>query len=142
MVEKDLYYINWDNYLSSERERETNSTAGSNSDMRNSFESDLGRVIFCPAIRRMHDKTQVIPLSGGDTVLTRLTHSMQVMSVAESLANDYTRTKDFLELYEEKAIDYANSISAIIRTAALYTILVIHHLDILEKLPYKIFSIN
>lgn len=119
MVGNKLYKINWDDYLSSERARETNSTAGSGIDMRNSFESDLGRVIFCPAIRRMHDKTQVIPLSGGDTVLTRLTHSMQVMSVAESLASNYTRTKEFAKLYGDKAINHANDISAIIRTAAL-----------------------
>lgn len=26
----------------------------------------MKRVIFCPAIRRMHDKTQVIPLTRGD----------------------------------------------------------------------------
>lgn len=119
MADKELYHINWDQYLSSSRERKPNTTVGNGNDLRNCFDSDLGRVIFCPAIRRMHDKTQVIPLSGGDTVLTRLTHSMQVMSVAESLANNYTRTKAFVNLYGEKAIEYANCISAIIRAAAL-----------------------
>ena len=111
--------IDWQTYLSPLRVFETDSTAGKGADLRNAFDCDLGRVIFCPAIRRMHDKTQVIPLSGGDTVLTRLTHSMQVMSVAESLANDYTRSDSFRQSYKENSVSLANSISAIVRTAAL-----------------------
>ncbi|NLN32847.1 MAG: dNTP triphosphohydrolase [Flavobacteriaceae bacterium] len=49
--------------------------------VRNSFESDYGRVIYSPAIRRMHDKTQVFPLSDDDNIHTRLTHSQEVMSI-------------------------------------------------------------
>ena len=119
MDEKELYPINWDKYLSHERLRKSGSHAAVDWDMRNPFESDLGRVIFCPALRRMHDKTQVIPLTSGDTVLTRLTHSMMVMSVAESLAHFYTRTEAFRNTYGEKAYGYDASISAILRTAAL-----------------------
>ena len=69
--------------MKAERQRPSGSHAQEGWECRNPFESDLGRVIFCPAIRRMHDKTQVIPLTSGDTILTRLTHSMQVMSVAD-----------------------------------------------------------
>ena len=119
MDEKELYPINWDKYLSPERLRKSGTHASVDWDLRNPFESDLGRVIFCPALRRMHDKTQVIPLTSGDTILTRLTHSMMVMSVAESLAHIYTRTAAFKKIYGEKAYDYDASISAILRTAAL-----------------------
>lgn len=119
MDEKVLYPIDWEKYLSPERLRKTGSHASVDWDLRNPFESDLGRVIFCPALRRMHDKTQVIPLTSGDTVLTRLTHSMMVMSVAESLAHYYTRTEAFKTQYGEKAYVYDASISAILRTAAL-----------------------
>lgn len=119
MDEKELYPINWDKYLSPERLRKSGTHASVDWDLRNPFESDLGRVIFCPALRRMHDKTQVIPLTSGDTILTRLTHSMMVMSVAESLAHIYTRTEAFKKIYGEKAYDYDASISAILRTAAL-----------------------
>ncbi len=119
MEEKKLYNINWEQYLQPERERKSGTQATIGWDCRNQFESDFGRVVFCPAIRRMHDKTQVIPLTSGDTILTRLTHSMQVMSVAESLAHYYTRSDAFKELYKDKAYSYDASISAILRTAAL-----------------------
>lgn len=119
MDKKDLYALDWDNYLKADRRRPSGTQAQQGRDCRNQFESDLGRVIFCPAIRRMHDKTQVIPLTSGDTILTRLTHSMQVMSVAESLAHFYTRTEIFRETYKDKAYGYDASISAILRTAAL-----------------------
>ena len=91
-----VYSIDWEKYLQPERLRQSGTHASIEWDSRNQFESDFGRVIFCPAIRRMHDKTQVIPLTSGDTILTRLTHSMQVMSVAESLAHYYTRSESFI----------------------------------------------
>lgn len=116
---KELYAIDWDKYLKPDRQRQSGTHAEAGWDSRNQFESDFGRVVFCPAIRRMHDKTQVIPLTSGDTILTRLTHSMQVMSVAESLAHYYTRSEKFLKIYGDKTYQYDASISAILRTAAL-----------------------
>lgn len=117
----------WKDYLCDKRVRtEIPSSSSFEKDNRSEFDKDLGRVIFCPAIRRMHDKTQVVPLSGGDTVLTRLTHSIQVMSVAESLAINYTSSESFKEIFRkadgtihEDANKYANHISSILRTAAL-----------------------
>lgn len=119
MEDFKVYAIDWAYYLKPDRQRVSGTNASKGHDYRNQFESDLGRVIFCPAIRRMHDKTQVIPLTSGDTILTRLTHSMQVMNVAESLAHNYTRSKSFLNNYGDKAAEYDASISAILRTAAL-----------------------
>lgn len=119
MDKKDFYPIDWEKYLKPERRRHSGTHATIEWDSRNQFESDFGRVVFCPAIRRMHDKTQVIPLTSGDTILTRLTHSMQVMSVAESLAHYYTRSESFIKTYKDKAYAYDASISAILRTAAL-----------------------
>lgn len=119
MEERKIYPIDWEKYLQPIRQRESGTQASVKWDTRNQFESDFGRVVFCPAIRRMHDKTQVIPLTSGDTILTRLTHSMQVMNVAESLAHYYTRTESFVQTYGEKARYYDDSISAILRTAAL-----------------------
>lgn len=63
-----------------------------NNDSRNCFESDLGRVLFCPAVRRMHDKTQVVPLTTDDNIHSRLTHSMEVMSIANSIGLNICRT--------------------------------------------------
>ena len=119
MEKQNIYPIDWEKYLKPERQRASGTQASVEWDTRNQFESDFGRVIFCPAIRRMHDKTQVIPLTSGDTILTRLTHSMQVMNVAESLAHYYTRAEGFVKNYGDRAWYYDANISAILRTAAL-----------------------
>ncbi|EJU31656.1 MULTISPECIES: dGTP triphosphohydrolase [Capnocytophaga] len=73
--------MNWDNLLNTNRLR----TSERQKDSRNEFESDFGRIIFSPALRRMHDKTQVFPLTTDDNIHSRLTHSMEVMSVGYSL---------------------------------------------------------
>lgn len=75
--------MNWEKYLNAKRLR----TSGreTTNDPRNEFESDFGRVIFSPAIRRMHDKTQVFPLTSDDNIHSRLTHSMEVMAIGHSL---------------------------------------------------------
>ena len=115
------FHIDWKQYLSEERWREEH-VLDSEKDLRNPFEVDFGKVVFCPALRRMHDKTQVIPLSSGDCVLTRLTHSLQVMNIAESLACNYTRNKAFANLYannDEEGFKVAQQIRAILKTASL-----------------------
>lgn len=113
-----MYKIDWDKYLIQDRER---SSSGSGAgDKRYAFESDFGRVLFCSALRRMHDKTQVIPLTTGDYIHTRLPHSMEVMNVAASLGANYCRKDEFKSLYGDgKAFEYEQKISAILRTAAL-----------------------
>jgi dGTPase len=88
--------MNWNKYLSSNRLRQSSSI--SEHDERNEFERDLGRVIFCPAVRRLHDKTQVFPLTNNDNTHSRLTHSLEVMSVGYSIVlklcqNDMFRQK-------------------------------------------------
>ena len=120
MAVKNLYPMKWDNYLSEKRWRDE-SVLDPEKDTRNPFEVDFGKVVFCPALRRMHDKTQVIPLSSGDCVLTRLTHSMHVMNIAESLACNYTRGDEFLGLYKkpDDAFLDAQRIRAILKTASL-----------------------
>ena len=113
-----MYKIDWDKYLIPNRERI--SAGGAAGDYRDAFESDFGRVLFCSALRRMHDKTQVIPLTTGDYIHTRLPHSMEVMNVAASLGANYCRNAEFKSLYgESKAFEYEQKISAILRTAAL-----------------------
>ena len=55
-------------------------------DLRNPIESDYGRLVFSPAFRRLHDKTQVFPLTNNDNIHSRLTHSIEVASVGKSFA--------------------------------------------------------
>lgn len=56
------------------------------SDLRTPIESDYGRLVFSSAFRRLHDKTQVFPLTTNDNIHSRLTHSMEVASVGKSFA--------------------------------------------------------
>lgn len=116
----DIFKISWKQYLSEKRWREE-SVLDPHKDCRNPFEVDYGKIVFCPALRRMHDKTQVIPLSSGDCVLTRLTHSLQVMNIAESLACNYTRSEAFKSLYkdEDEAYEDAQRIRAILKSGSL-----------------------
>ena len=52
------------------------------------FESDRGRIINSPAIRRLQQKTQVFPLERNAAVRTRLTHSMEVQQVGRYIAKE------------------------------------------------------
>ena len=52
---------------------------------RSQFRRDSDRLMFSTAFRRLQDKTQVFPLADNDYVRTRLTHSLEVSSVARSL---------------------------------------------------------
>ncbi|MDD6473061.1 MAG: dNTP triphosphohydrolase [Bacteroidales bacterium] len=120
----NMYKIDWDKYLSSERYRsqsefKKHQEAVNNEEKRNAFESDFGRVAFSSALRRMHDKAQVMPLTTGDSVHTRLTHSIEVMSIAYSLGINLCRDKDFIKMYgKEQAFEYERSIPMILKTAA------------------------
>lgn len=66
------------------------------------FESDRGRIINSPAIRRLQQKTQVFPLERNAAVRTRLTHSMEVQQVGRYIAKEIlSRLKEqrLLEIY-------------------------------------------
>jgi dGTPase len=66
------------------------------------FESDRGRIINSPAIRRLQQKTQVFPLERNAAVRTRLTHSMEVQQVGRYIAKEIlSRIKEqrLLETY-------------------------------------------
>lgn len=82
--------MNWDKLLSNERIRKSSIKK---SDIRNEFESDFGRIIFSPALRRMHDKTQVFPLTSDDNIHSRLTHSNEVMSLGYTFGLKLCKSK-------------------------------------------------
>ncbi len=88
--------MNWSKILSETRFRDSTRNI-TNSDRRNEFESDFGRIVFSPAIRRMHDKTQVFPLITDDNIHTRLTHSLEVQSVASSIGMNLCLNHEFVE---------------------------------------------
>ncbi len=57
-------------------------------DLRSEFEKDYHQVTMSAAFRRLQDKTQVFPLDKSDFIRTRLTHSLEVSSIARSLAQN------------------------------------------------------
>lgn len=52
-----------------------------------SFLADFSKITFSSSFRRLQDKTQVFPLEKYDYARTRLTHSVEVMSIAMQLGN-------------------------------------------------------
>lgn len=51
----------------------------------NVFEKDYRKIVYSAAFRRLQDKTQVFPLDKSDFVRTRLTHSIEVSTIAKQL---------------------------------------------------------
>jgi dGTPase len=85
-------------------------------DHREQFERDYDRTVFSTPVRRMQDKTQVFPLDPNDSVRTRLTHSLEVSTVARGLARSVC-----LKLIEFKKIkpEMGRQIEAIASTCGL-----------------------
>ncbi len=109
--------MNWKKLLNNNRLRQSK---GRNSeDARNDFESDFGRIIFSPAIRRMHDKTQVFPLTTDDNIHSRLTHSMEVMSIGYSLGVKLCENKKFQEKLQKEEYEIFREIPVILKNSCL-----------------------
>ena len=86
--------MEWEKLLSEERERPSNSKQET---FRNAFDMDYERIISSSSIRRLQDKTQLYPLQENDFTRTRLTHSLEVSSIARSLGR-----RVGYELFEKK----------------------------------------
>ncbi len=83
---------------------------------RSEFERDYDRAVFSTPLRRLQDKTQVFPLEPNDFVRTRLTHSLEVSTLARGLAR-----RVGAELVRTKKLDerQARDVEAIAATCAL-----------------------
>lgn len=62
-----------------------------NEEHRTEFERDYDRAVFSTPVRRLNDKAQVFPLEPNDSVRTRLTHSLEVSTVARDMARTIGR---------------------------------------------------
>ncbi len=81
--------MNWEQLLCGKRERALISS--NPNDVRTEFRKDYHRIIGSASFRRLQDKAQVYPLTRGDFVRTRLTHSLEVSSFAVSLGDTIFR---------------------------------------------------
>ncbi len=83
------------------------------------FEKDYQVIISSSAFRRLQDKTQVFPLDKSDFVRTRLTHSMEVSTIARQLGVMVTKNKtDYLK-EELKKNSVADKIPVVLSCAGL-----------------------
>lgn len=82
--------MNWEQLLSTKRSRGGDGKPRKlkSTDLRSEFEKDYHRIIGSASFRRLQDKTQVFPLDKSDFIRTRLTHSLEVSSLAKSLGQN------------------------------------------------------
>ncbi len=64
---------------------------------RTAFQIDRDRIVHSKAFRRLKHKTQVFLSPRGDHYRTRLTHTMEVMQVARSIARGLNLNEDLVE---------------------------------------------
>lgn len=110
----DKYRDKWELLLSEKRFREKSPTI--ESDGRNPFESDYGRLISSAPIRRLQDKTQVFPLETNDYIRTRLTHSLEVSYIGSSIGQSVEK---LLLKNGELAQDKIGYLSSLLRVSGL-----------------------
>lgn len=67
-------------------------------DHRSPYERDNTRIIHSPAFRRLQRKTQILGSNEGDFHRTRLTHSLEVASIAKSLVRNLKRRVPLKEI--------------------------------------------
>ncbi|HEV7645202.1 MAG TPA: dNTP triphosphohydrolase [Pyrinomonadaceae bacterium] len=109
--------MDWQKLLNNNRLR--TSRRADKKDARNDFESDFGRIIFSPALRRMHDKTQVFPLTSDDNIHSRLTHSLEVMSVGYSLALSVCESQRFQQRLNKNSYELFREVPVIVKNLCL-----------------------
>lgn len=110
--------MNWTELLNSDRVRISESSRD-DFDVRTPIESDFGRAIFSSASRRLHDKTQVFPLTTDDNIHSRLTHSMEVMNIGMSFSLFLSKNEDFLKISGLESEKVLRDVSSALRTACL-----------------------
>ena len=96
--------MDWKTLLSPVRVRTAATRSGSGRDLRSEFEKDYHRIIGSASFRRLQDKTQVFPLDKSDFIRTRLTHSMEVSSIAKSLGQNISQ--DILQNGRDPEFDW------------------------------------
>ncbi|MCU1254024.1 MAG: hypothetical protein JWM83_323 [Candidatus Angelobacter sp.] len=104
--------MNWKSLLSSKRVGELAGKEPSDPDSRSPFERDYGRAVFSTPVRRLQDKTQVFPLEEHDAVRTRLTHSLEVSSVARNFGRQVATWLAHQGLCSESSMHDIETISA------------------------------
>ncbi|MGO5127509.1 deoxyguanosinetriphosphate triphosphohydrolase [Bacillus cereus] len=110
--------FDWKEILNEKRSTDSQRNGGKQDyDKRNAFENDFDRITFSSSLRRLQDKAQVFPLEKKDYVRTRLTHSLEVSTLARSLGISVGRSLN--EKEKEFTEDNMAEMSAILACAGL-----------------------
>ena len=112
-------FMNWQQLLSTKRNREFSSGNAHSADLRSEFEKDYHRIIGSASFRRLQDKTQVFPLDKSDFIRTRLTHSLEVSSFGKSLGQNIGEYILAYKKDEGFALQYKEDICNILQCAGL-----------------------
>jgi dGTPase len=103
--------MKWENLLSEVRTGTLMSGGGTGAggnDYRSPFVRDYDRSIFSTPVRRLQDKTQVFPMEPHDAVRTRLTHSLEVSTVARDIGREVARQlsdKGWIDQMQSHAVE-------------------------------------
>ena len=119
---KNVVIMDWKKYLSSDRLRVSTISPEQrkvHNDYRTDIESDFGRVIFSSACRRLHDKTQVFPLTTDDNIHSRLTHSMEVMNIGQSFVFTLSESEEFKQHTGLDEVTILRDLAAALKVACL-----------------------
>lgn len=113
--------MEWQNLLSLERQIEKEREPEIFDKYRiEEFEKDYLAIVSSSAFRRLQDKTQVFPLDKSDFVRTRLTHSIEVSTIAKQLGMMITEnTSEYLQDDFKNNPIYAKQIPMILSCAGL-----------------------
>src|ERR1700733_5738299 len=102
--------MNWSRLIATTREGPADTSPGD----RTEFDDSPGRVVFSPPGPPPQDKTPVFPLEAHDSGRPRLTHSLEVSSVARDLSQAACR-----RLADRIPPEYCHAVSTIAAACAL-----------------------
>lgn len=85
----------------------------------NAFEKDYKVIVSSAAFRRLQDKTQVFPLDKSDFVRTRLTHSIEVSTIAKQLGVMVTSNNTKYPIDDFQASGFKMEIPTVLACAGL-----------------------
>lgn len=109
--------MNWNQIMSEQRIPDKQPKEANR--FRSEIESDYHRIIRSASFRRLQDKTQVFPLDQSDFVRTRLTHSLEVSSIAKLIGKQVCQKITELQLEDENQRPDIQKVMEILNCAGL-----------------------
>ena len=85
-------------------------------DILDEFKKDYSKIVFSSSFRRLKNKTQIFPLDSNDFIRTRLTHSLEVATIANELG---TRVEKLLIDSGQYPKELKETMGMVLRAASL-----------------------